>query len=44
MMRCYFTRGGHIVAVEELPDLSDDEAIAKGSRALFGAQAHFRRL
>ncbi len=28
-MRCYFLRGGHIVAVEELAGLSDKEAIVK---------------
>ena len=28
-MRCFFTRDGHIQAVEELPDLSDQEAVAK---------------
>ncbi len=28
-MRCYLLRGGHIVAVEELIDLSDEEAIAE---------------
>ena len=28
-MRCYFLRGGHIVAVEELTGLSDEEAIVK---------------
>ncbi len=28
-MRCYFLRGGHIVAVEELTGLSDKEAIVK---------------
>jgi hypothetical protein len=28
-MRCYFLRGGHIVGVEELTDLSDKEAIAE---------------
>ena len=33
-MRCYFMRGGHIEAVEELPGLSDEEAIAK-AHALF---------
>jgi hypothetical protein len=38
MMRCYFTRGGHIAAVEELPDLSD-EAIAK-AHALFAERKH----
>jgi hypothetical protein len=33
-MRCYFMRGGHIVDVEELPGLSDEEATAK-AHALF---------
>jgi hypothetical protein len=33
-MRCYFMRGGHIEAVEELPGLADEEAIAK-AHALF---------
>ncbi len=28
-MRCYFLRGGHIVAVKELTGLSDKEAIVK---------------
>ena len=28
-MRCYFMRGGHIEAVEELGKLSDGEPIAK---------------
>jgi hypothetical protein len=28
-MRCYFLRGGHIVAVEELTGLSDKEVIVK---------------
>ncbi len=28
-MRCYFLRGGHILAVEELTGLSDKEAIEK---------------
>ena len=28
-MRCYFLRSGHIVAVEELAGLSDEEAIVK---------------
>lgn len=28
-MRCYFLRGGHIVAVEELTGLSDNEVIVK---------------
>jgi hypothetical protein len=33
-MRCYFMRGGHIEAVEELGRLPDGEAIAK-AHALF---------
>jgi hypothetical protein len=33
-MRCYFMRDGHIEAVEELPGLSDEKAIAK-AHALF---------
>jgi hypothetical protein len=28
-MRCFFTRGGHVVAAEELTELSDEEAVAK---------------
>jgi hypothetical protein len=36
-MRCYFMRDGHIVSVEELPGLSDEEAIRKG-RELFEAR------
>ena len=28
-MRCFFRRGGHIVSVHTLPDLSDEEAIEK---------------
>lgn len=31
-MRCYFTRDGHIVSVEELLGLSDDEATNKAYR------------
>ena len=38
-MRCYFMRGGHIEAVEELPGLSDEEAIAK-AHALFSERKH----
>ena len=34
MMRRYFMRDGHIEAVEELPGLADEEAIAK-AHALF---------
>jgi hypothetical protein len=33
-MRCYFMSSGHIAGVEELPGLSDEEAVAK-SRELF---------
>jgi hypothetical protein len=33
-MRRYFMRGGHIASVEELPGLTDDEALAK-AHALF---------
>jgi hypothetical protein len=38
-MRCYFMRDGHIEAVEELPGLADDEAIAK-AHALFAERRH----
>ena len=38
-MRCYFMRDGHIGAVEELPGLSDEEAIAK-AHALFSERKH----
>jgi hypothetical protein len=38
-MRCYFMRGGHIEAVEELPGLADEEAIAK-AHALFSERRH----
>ena len=38
-MRCYFMRGGRIEAVEELPGLSDEEAIVK-ARALFSGRKH----
>jgi hypothetical protein len=38
-MRCYFMRGGHIEAVEELTGLSDEEAIAK-AHALFSERKH----
>lgn len=36
-MRCYFLRRGHIVAVEELPGLSDEQAVEK-ARCLFAAR------
>jgi hypothetical protein len=29
-MRCYFMRNGHIVDVESLPGLSDEQAIERG--------------
>ena len=38
-MRCYFMRGGHIEAVEELPGLSDEQALAK-AHALFSERKH----
>ena len=38
-MRCYFMRAGHIEAVEELPGLADEEAIAK-AHALFAERRH----
>jgi hypothetical protein len=36
-MRCYFMRAGHIAGVEEMPGLSDEEAVAK-SREMFEAR------
>jgi hypothetical protein len=39
-MRCYFMRDGHIEAVEELPGLSNEEAISK-AHALFSERKHF---
>ena len=38
-MRCYFMRGGHIEAVEELTGLSGEEAIEK-AHALFSERKH----
>jgi hypothetical protein len=38
-MRCYFMRDGHIEAVEELPGLSDEQAIEK-AHALFSERKH----
>jgi hypothetical protein len=38
-MRCYFMRGGHIEAVEELAGLSDEQALAK-AHALFSERKH----
>jgi hypothetical protein len=39
IMRCYFMRGGHIEAVEELPGMADEDAIAK-AHALFSERKH----
>jgi hypothetical protein len=36
-MRCYFMRGGHIAAVEEIVGLSDEGAVEK-SREMFEAR------
>jgi hypothetical protein len=36
-VRCFFMRSGHIAGVEELPGLSDEEAVEKG-RQLFEAR------
>jgi len=36
-MRCYFVKGGHVMAVEELPGLSEEEAVAQ-ARDLFQAR------
>jgi hypothetical protein len=33
-MRCYFMRAGHIAGVEEMPGLSDEQAVEK-ARSLF---------
>ena len=38
-MRCYFMRGGRIEAIEELPGLSNEQAVAK-SHALFAERKH----
>jgi hypothetical protein len=40
-MRCYFIKGGHIQAVEELPGLSDEQAVEKSHR-LFAAKPEGR--
>ena len=40
-MRCYFMRDGHIEAVEELPGLSDEEAIAKAHALFSERKQHF---
>ena len=37
-MRCYFLQGGHIQAVQELPGLTDDEAVEK-ARILFSERS-----
>jgi hypothetical protein len=38
-MQCYFMRDGHIEAVQELPGVSEEEAIAK-AHALFSERRH----
>jgi hypothetical protein len=40
-MRCYFMRAGHIEAVEELPGLSDEGAIAKAHALFSERKQHF---
>jgi hypothetical protein len=40
-VRCYFMRGGHIRAVEEMPGLSDEEAVAKGHQMLVERRTMF---
>jgi len=37
-MRCYFMKGGHIVAVQLLEGLSDEEACAKARELFDGRQ------
>jgi hypothetical protein len=36
-MRCFFLKNGHVVGVEMLPGLSDQEAIAKSYELFFDA-------
>jgi hypothetical protein len=40
-MRCYFMRDGHIAGVEEMPGLSDEEAIEKGRQMFEARKARF---
>lgn len=40
-MRCYFMRDGHIASVEELPGLSDEEAVARSQRLFEERKAEF---
>jgi hypothetical protein len=40
-MRCFFTRHGHIVAVEELFGLSDKEAEEKSHQLFLERNGHF---
>lgn len=40
-MRCYFMRAGRIVSVEELPGLSDQEAIKTSCRLFDVGKADF---
>ena len=40
-MQCYFMRDGHIEAIEELPGLTDKEAIAKAHALFSERKQHF---
>jgi hypothetical protein len=40
-MRCFFMRAGHIAGVEELPGLSDEEAVEKGHQLFEARKAEF---
>jgi hypothetical protein len=43
-MPCYSMRGGHIASVEELPGLTDDEALAKAHALISERKELFRAL
>ena len=40
-MQCYFMRDGHIEAVEELPGVSEEEAITKAHVLFSERKQHF---
>jgi hypothetical protein len=40
-MRCFFIRGGHVVAAEELAGMTDEEAIAKAHVLFSERKNHF---
>jgi hypothetical protein len=40
-MQCYFMRDGHIEAVEELPGVSEEEAITKAHALFSERKQHF---